>query len=379
MSPIPSFPIHSVSIIFQTPRFFSQEYTSWSFYSSSHTPEEMMRALCTPEIMIILKKAVYAVFTKQQNSYGAEFYDRNGLVTEVLVLVIDRILDRKGLRLPPSNVRLDFWFYKVFENAAKDVLRSINNERARTRKCSELRDKDGNTKGFLEEFLIDSEITAYEEVYQKDLDVALEHLIPDTILSKENKISPNRILVFFLLYIPEKVTYSHFAEATNYSRTLAEIWALWTEGLHDYLAINRTDTTSKKYSRAYLCFLLRGNGYTSKKSYKNTDPKAFNTARETLAKTIQRAEEDTFRLIVLRAAKMEAVDGELFQLISKIATPHFFSGPQKPFLQKICQNRHNENILARLLFSTKTTLKERLEDERNLCQKRFSFFYTTKP
>jgi hypothetical protein len=366
--------IQSISIIFQAPSIGSKEYAQWRFYSSSVTPEELLNALSTPEILEILKKAVYSVHRKQRKTYGAEYYSREGLVTEVLFLVIDRIIDRSGLRLPDVNVRLDYWFYRVFENATKDVLRQINREGTRLQQTTHSHDQDDKKVAYLEEKVFTSEETAYGAMYQAELDSVLSFLLPETILCKGNKISPNRILVFLMLYAPEKVTLSDFSEATNYNRSLHDVWNQWTKDLPEYLIVNATDTASKKYSRAYLCFLLRGAGFSSLKQFKKKASKAFHTARDTFAKTVQRAEEDTFRVMVVRASQLDQVDDELFELMAKIAGPHIAVGSVVSFVRELCAHRHNNNMLARLLFSTKKTLQACLEDESKSCQARFQFY-----
>jgi DNA-directed RNA polymerase specialized sigma24 family protein len=347
--------------------------SNWRFYHMSISPKELYQVLCTPAVLKVMKKAVYSEYRKQESSYAAQYFSREGLLSEVQLLIISRIETRCGFEFPFNHSNLSNWLYTVFQNAAKDVLRKKNRKGSRIVSTENTQGQDSHSESKTVDIVSSSE-GAFAHLYESELLHVKEVLSPLFVLRSSTILSKNRVLLYLMLNFPEEVSFEDFAAAENFSRSLEDIWRVWNACFTSYTLILENDTPCRQKSRVFLVWLLRGEGYSTPQDFRDSEPDHFATCRDTLRKTLNRCQEDIFRIILVKASLMALIADELLIKIANVAVPYIYSGPTSPFVASLCIHRKNHNVLARLLFSSKTSLTGRLNDEKKTCQNRFAYY-----
>ena len=362
----------SISILLQEP---INNHSSMRFYSMRITEQEIYHVLSQSPAMKILKKAVLCEYRSQKKNetYASYYYTTDELIAEVQFELIQNIVRRSGLYIQPTHTNLSAWLFTICKNACRDVMRRKNTHASREISYSFPRTENENFS-ILDMTPTDEE-SSFDVQYWKELSAIRLDLKPITLLRSQKVITPNRTLSYLLLHDMQHVTFEDFAAASNYTRTLEDIWKTWNDNFTKYAQIQEGDTPCKLRSRKFLVWLLRGVDFESPEDFLKTDPELFRRTRDTLRQTVNRAQESLMCILIVRAAMNEQIHSALFVTIVGKAAPMMMSyrGILAPFVQEISAHRFDHNILARLLFSTRPSLVGRLEDTRKECQKRFQF------
>ena len=368
----------AISILLQEPPI---NPSSMRFYSMRITEQELYHVLTQPSTMKILKKAVLSEYhsQKKKETYASHYFTLHELITEVQFELIQNVVRRSGLAIQAGHTNLSAWLFITCKNACRDVMRRKNTLGFREVSYTAPNNQDEDTS-ILDMTPAEGE-TSFDAQYWKELSKVRTELKPITLLRLQKVITPNRVLAYLLLNEPEDVQFEDFAEADNYTRTLEDIWSTWNENREKYKQIQDGDTPCKLRSRKFLVWLLRGGDFDSSDEFYTRDPELFRRTRDTLRQTVNRAQESLMCIMIVRAAFHEHIHFSLFQTVVEKAVPMLISyrGLLEPFVQEISENRSDQVVLARLLFSTRTSLVGRLEDTRATCQKRFRYVLNNGP
>ena len=361
----------TISILLQEP---THNPTSLRFYSMRISEQELYHVLSQPATMKILKQAVHSEFSCQQKNktYASLFYDVQELIVETQLELMKNICKRKGLLIHEEHTNLSGWLFLTFKNACRDVMRRKNIEGSREVASFVSSDKKdcysiGNVTS--------PSHSCFSLHYEQQLHTTIKSLAPKVVLRTQTVITPIRSLCFLLLHHPSQVTFEDFSHANNYTRTIESIWSIWNTHRDAYDKIQEGDTALKLRSRRFLVWLLRGEDFSSPADFEEKRPKEFKQARDTLRQTVNRAQEDLMCITIVRAAASEQVHDTLFATIVRKAAPFLISyrGMIEPFVREVCTHRFDHTILARLLFSTYSSLTARKEDSRSSAQSRFQY------
>lgn len=360
----------TISILLQEPTI---NPSSMRFYSMRITEQELYHVLSQPSTMKILKKAVLSEHhsQKKKETFAAYYFTPNELIAEVQFELIRNIVRRSGLVIQADHTNVSAWLFATCKNACRDVMRRKNTLGIREvpYMYSNRHSKDIS----ILDVTSSENASSFDTQYWKELKKICSQLQPITLLRSQNVITANRRLSYLLLHEPAHVRFEDFAAAANYTRSLEDIWRTWNEKRTAYDQIQKDDTPCKLRSRKFLVWLLRGSDYESPQNFCEHNPDLFCRTRDTLRKTVNRAQESLMCIMIVRASLHAQIHSFLFLTITTKASPMLISyqGLRKPLVQKICAYRYDHVVLARLLFSTRTSLVGRLEDNRKECQKRF--------
>ena len=362
----------NISLLLQEP---IHNPSSMRFYSMRITEQELYHVLTQPQTMKILKKAVLSEYhaQKKKETYASQYYSPNELITEVQLELIQNVVRRSGLTIQTDHTNLSAWLFTICKNACRDVMRRKNT--LGFREVSIVSSNKENEETSILDMTPSQGETSFDVQYWKELSKVCTELKPITLLRSQKVITPNRVLSYLLLNEPESVQFEDFSNADNYTRTLEDIWSTWNEHRLEYKQIQAEDTPCKLRSRKFIVWLLRGGDFDSSDSFYSGNPVLFRRTRDTLRQTVNRAQESLMCIMIVRASCHDQIHGALFHTVVEKAVPMLISyqGLLAPFVHEICVNRVHHVILARLLFSTRTSLVARINDTRDSCQKRFRY------
>lgn len=361
----------TISILLQEP---INNPSNLRFYSMRISEQELYHTLSQPATMKILKQAVYAEYysQKKNKTYASYFYEKDELILETQLEVMKNILHRKGLPIYEEHTNLSGWLFRTFKNACFDVLRRKNNQGSRERVSFE---SPENSHTFVINTATSPVESCFTQHYGKQLDATIHSLSPIVVLRSQTVITPIRSLAYLLLHSPDEVTFEDFSSASNYTRTLENIWNTWNHYREIYYDLQEGDTPVKIRSRKFLVWLLKGEDYSDASEFEKSSPVLFKKTRDTLRKTVNRAREDLMCITIVRASLNTQINEELFKIIVRKSVPMLisYSGMIDSMVHAICLYRADHDMLARLLFSTHSTLIERKNDTRTSAQSRFQY------
>ena len=367
----------TISILLQEP---PSNPSFMRFYSMRITEQELYHVLSQPSTMKILKKAVLSEYhsQKKKETYASHYFMPNELIAEVQFELIRNIVRRSGLAIQSDHTNLSAWLFTTCKNACRDVMRRKNTIGFQELPYASSNNQDEDNS-ILDMTSSENE-SSFDAQYWKELSSISTNLKPITLLRSQNVITTNRMLSYLLLHEHQHVTFEDFAAASNYTRTLEDIWRTWNDNLTVYDQIQEGDTPCKVRSRKFIVWLLRGADYDNPQDFYERNPELFIRTRDTLRKTVNRAQEGLMCIMIVRASLNEQIHSILFLTIVSKASPMLISyqGLLDPFIKEICAHRFDHAVLARLLFSTRTSLVARLDDARNACQKRFLYVLNRK-
>ena len=365
----------SISILLQEPL---NNPSSMRFYSMRISEQELYHVLSQPLTMKILKKAVLSEYhsQKKKETYASHYFTPNELIAEVQFELINNTVRRAGLTIQTDHTNLSAWLFTTCKNACRDVMRRKNT--LGFREVPYIVSQNQDEEGSILDMTPSENESAFDIQYYKELSDVRSDLKPMILIRSQNVITPNRVLSYLLLHEPQHVRFEDFATAANYTRSLEDIWSTWNESYPEYKQIQEGDTPCKLRSRKFLVWLLRGADFESSEEFYERDSELFRRTRDTLRQTVNRAQESLMCILIVRVALNEKINPSLFLTVVEKSAPMLISyqGLIEPFVRQMYTHRFDHVVLARLLFSTRTSLVGRLNDTRKECQKRFQYVLT---
>ncbi|MEC7986921.1 MAG: hypothetical protein VX278_17255 [Myxococcota bacterium] len=342
--------------LFACPRHLSVTLPKEEFYTVNTSDQEILSALCEPQHLRTLKRAVGFVIKSYHHSFVRNI-DPEELESEVILRVFKKVKRREGLTFP-HNYHAKFswegWFFSTFRNAARDILREeLLHHLNLVNDNEEILDYQV-LPGFNPE-----QESLYRELKTLECEFSLERYVCES-----SSVNDNRRLLTLLLHFPERVSFTHFS-AVMFNRPLSSVWNVWTQNREKYIQMHKEDTRVLSNSRVFIVWLLFGDAFSEPEAFQFAEPTQFGKHRDALRQTVLRTLRHSYQAIcVYIASSLFERSPSFFRAYFEMVAAYLYRGNAKAFanvLANACETGDVDRI-ALVLFSRKKTITDRLSD-----------------